>query len=109
MKRKIYLGGVMGQQFGTEFDICAESVADAFRCLEANFPTLKEFLIQSHEDGVGFAIEVAGDQLEDPSELLMPMNKGDIMISPVPAGSKSGGAKILAAIVIAALIVTNPV
>jgi predicted phage tail protein len=36
------------------------------------------------------------------------MNKGDIMISPVPAGSKSGGAKILAAIVIAALIVTNP-
>lgn len=105
MERKVYLEGVIAKKFGSEFTIYAESVADVWRCLNCNFPELREYLIECHEKNIGFLCKVGDKGLEDEEEMLLKMEKGDIFISPQPAGSKSGLGKILAAIAIVALVV----
>ena len=45
MMRTVYLEGEMGQKFGTGFQIYAETIADALRCLEVNLPDFKKYFI----------------------------------------------------------------
>jgi predicted phage tail protein len=100
MERKVYLEGAIAKKFGSEFTIYAESVADVWRCLNCNFPELRQYLIECHEKNIGFLCKVGDKGLEDEEEMLLKMAEGDIFISPQPAGSKSGLGKILAAIAI---------
>ena len=109
MERKVYLEGSLAEKFGSEFTIYAESVADVWRCLNANFPELHKFLIDCHEKDVGFICKVGEKSLEKDEELLLKMKKGDVFISPQPAGSKSAFGKILAAVLIVAAIYFFPV
>ena len=104
MERKVYLQGSLAEKFGSEFTIYAESVADVWRCLNANFPELHKFLINCHEKDVGFICKVGEKSLEKDEELLLKMGEGDVFISPQPAGSKSAFGKILAAVLIVAAI-----
>ena len=103
MIRNIYLEGEMGEKFGTHFQFNAPTVRDAFKCLEANFPSFRRYIIECHEKSVGFVIDVADNTIDYIEECIMDLNVGDITITPIPAGSKSGVAKILAALAIAAL------
>ena len=103
MIRNIYLEGEMGEKFGTHFQFNAPTVRDAFKCLEANFPSFRRYIIECHEKSVGFVIDVADNTIDYIEECIMDLNVGDITITPIPAGSKSGAAKILAALAIAAL------
>lgn len=105
--RKIYLEGQLGQKFGTSHLFCGETTADAIRLIGANYPEFRKYLIECHEKDIGFHIEVNNQEI-DAVECLLPLSKGDIVITPVVAGSKSGGAKILAAVAIAAFIFFNP-
>jgi len=108
MKRKVYLEGVLGSKFGSGHTVFANTPADAMRCLDANFgDPFRKYLIKAHEEGAGFIVEVAGTSLSV-EELLMPVSKGDFIITPVPAGSKSGGAKILAAVALIGLAMYLP-
>ena len=106
MNRRVYLDGDIAQKFGSEFTIYAESVADVWRCLNCNFPELREYLIECHEKDVGFLCKVADSEIQEEKDLLLKMGPGDIFISPQPAGSKSGFGKILAAIAIVAIMLT---
>lgn len=108
MNRKVYLEGELGNKFGKEFTMNAKSFSDVFRCLECNYPEIRQYLIECDEKNVGFVCEVAGTSLESEKELLLQYSSGDMIITPLPAGSKSGGAKILAALAIAALFIINP-
>lgn len=98
--RKVYLEGEMGEKFGKEFSIAAESFVDVFRCLKCNFPTFMPYLQDCHEKNIGFIMEVQGKPIRDEAELLLLYKEGDMIITPVPAGSKSGFGKIVAAIAI---------
>ena len=98
MMRNIYLEGEMGEKFGTHFQFNAPTVQDAIKCLDANFSGLKKYFIDCHENDIGFEIDVASNKLDYEIEMLMVLQEGDITITPIPAGSKSAGAKILAAI-----------
>lgn len=100
MMRKVYLEGEIGEKFGKEFDIVAKSFSDVFRCLNGNFPEMQKYLIECDEKGIGFTCEVAGTPVVDERELLLQYPEGAMVISAVPAGSKSGGMKILAGIII---------
>ena len=104
MERRVYLDGDIAQKFGSEFTIYAESVADVWRCLNCNFPELREYLIECHEKDVGFLCKVGDKALDEEEEMLLKMQKGDIFISPQPAGSKSGLGKILAAMAILVVV-----
>jgi predicted phage tail protein len=98
MMRNVYLEGEMGEKFGTHFQFNAPTVQDAIKCLDANFSGLKKYFIDCHENDIGFEIDVASNKLDYEIEMLMVLQEGDITITPIPAGSKSAGAKILAAI-----------
>jgi predicted phage tail protein len=109
MKRKIYLEGDIADKFGKELNADVSSVKDAMLLINANYPEFKKYLIDSHEAGVGFAIDVAGIHVEEEEDIILPLMEGDITIMSIPAGSKSGGMKILAAIAIITFIFFAPV
>lgn len=108
MMRKVYLEGEMAERFGSEFTIYAERMSDVFRCLECNFPELRQYLIDCHEKDIGFLCQVGHKGLDDEEELLLSLQEGDVYISPQPAGSKSALGKILAAVAIIALVYFAP-
>ena len=100
MKRKVYLEGEMGARFGKEFQMAADSFTDVFRCLKCNFSGFMPYLQECHEKNIGFILEVEGKSIKSEAEALLIYKEGDMIITPVPAGSKSGPAKILAAVAI---------
>lgn len=104
MLRNAYLHGELGDKFVPHFEIDCATPAEVFKCLDANFGGVKEYFLEKAEEGVDYHIEVAGVELEYMEELLMDVKEGDIIITPVPAGSKGIG-KILAAIAIIAVVV----
>ena len=104
MLRKVYLDGEMARKFGPEFTIYANSVGDVFENLACNFPEMRQYLVDCHENNIGFLCQVEDVGLQEEKELLLSMEKGDVYISPQPAGAKSGLGKILAAIAIVALV-----
>lgn len=104
MQRKIYLEGEIGAKFGKEYTMNVSSFSEVLRCLECNFSNFRQYLISCAENNVGFVCEVAGRPLNSEPELLLQYGEGDMVISTVPAGSKSAGQKILAAIAIIAVV-----
>ncbi len=108
MERKIYLEGELGAKFGNEYTMTVNSFSEVFRCLEVNFSNFRKYLISCQENNIGFVCEVSGAPLKSEAELLLEYKEGDMIITPLPMGSKSGGAKILAALAIAALFIINP-
>lgn len=105
MKRKVYLDGELGEKYGKELTLNVNSFAEVFRLLEANYPDIKEYLLDCHEKDIGFICEIAGTPLTTEEELLLLYNEGDMYISPQPMGAKSGIGKILAAIAIAVVTI----
>ena len=108
MERKIYLEGELGAKFGKEYTMNVNSFSEVLRCLECNFSNFREYLNSCAENNIGFVCEVAGKPLKSEAELLLQYREGDMLISPLPMGSKSGGGKILAALAVTALILINP-
>ena len=100
MKRNVYLEGEMGARFGKEFQIAADSFTDVFKCLKCNFSGFMPYLQECHEKNIGFILEVEGKPIKSEAEALLIYKEGDMIITPVPAGSKSGPAKILAAVAV---------
>jgi predicted phage tail protein len=104
MMRNVYLEGEMGEKFGTKFQMSAPKVSDVIKCMDCNHPSFKQYLMDCHNNDIGFEIDVANNKLDYEAEMLMNLQEGDVTITPIPAGSKSGGQKILAAIAIFALM-----
>ena len=99
MMRTVYLEGEMALKFGEKFEIFAKSPTEVFQCLELNFPSFRKYLFDCHEKNINFSCQLAENYMEDPRELFLNYGKGDMIISPVPAGSKGVG-KVIAAIAI---------
>lgn len=107
MQRNIYLEGELGSKFGSKMSYNAPTVADVMKLLDVNNEDFRPYLIQAHEKGIGFYIDVAGERLEYDEEILLPLNEGDITITPVPAGAKGGAGKIIAAILLIVFIIAT--
>tara|TARA_Y100000361_G_C11104736_1_gene314101 strand:+ start:282 stop:1019 length:738 start_codon:yes stop_codon:yes gene_type:complete len=105
MLRNIYFEGELGQKFVPHLEIDCETPAEVFRCMDSNFPEFMPYLMEKHEEDVGFHVEVCGEELEYPEECLMIIGAGDMIITPVPAGSGKGFGKILAAVAIIAITI----
>jgi len=98
--RKVYLEGEIGHKFGKEFDMAADSFSDVFRCLKCNFSNFMPYLQECHEKNIGFLLEVEGKPIRNEAEALLLYKEGDMIITTLPAGSKSGAGKLLAAVAI---------
>ena len=107
MQHSVYLQGELGERFGNKFIVNTCNYAEVFKCINANRPDFLPYVRNCHEEDINFIVETE-DGTIDHTDALTPLAKGDITISLVPAGSKSGIGKILAAIAIIAFLVFNP-
>lgn len=99
MMRNVYLQGELGEKFGEKFTMEASSIADVMKCLEANRPEFKQFLIECIDKNVDINISACNKDISK-DDLFLPLEKGDITLYMVPSGSKKA-LKIVLAIVIA--------
>mgnify|MGYP006137719339 FL=1 len=99
MQHSVYLQGELGEKFGNKFIVNTNNYGDIFKCINANRPDFIPYVRKCHEEDISFIIETE-DGYIDQTDLITPITKGDVTISLAPAGSKSGIAKILAAIVL---------
>lgn len=107
MMHNVYLQGELGEKFGHKFVVEAETYQDVVRCINANRPEFKQYLVDCHHSDIGFIFDTAGKGVEEETELLEKLKEGDITIAVAPMGSKSGFAKILVAIAIL-FVLFNP-
>lgn len=110
--RKLYLKGSLGEKFGEVHNLGAsvKSARDAIRLISANRPGFQEHLHQIVNDGVDFICEI-GDESISEQELMLPLEKGDIVLTPVPAGAggKIGDVlKIIVGVVLIAVAFVKP-
>ena len=107
MRRKVILEGELGEKFGRTMTISADTHQDILKCIDANRPGFRPYLLQCMDSGTGFVVDVAGENIEKEEDLLIPLKEGDVTITAVPAGSKSCLGKIIAAIALTTLILAS--
>ena len=88
MKRKVYLEGELGEKYGKVREIYAPTIADIFKCLAANFPDFGKHLIELDKKGMDLKCLVNNEEVDEATDLLL-NKKGDVVVSIIPAGSKS--------------------
>jgi len=105
--QSVYLvGGI--EKFGPHWEAECSNIRDIFRLIDCQTPGFRKYLVDAAEAGVGFEIQRGEEFLEEPEEMLLSLNNEDIIITEVPAGSKSAGSKILAAIAIITVAIMLP-
>ena len=108
MLRKLYLGGDMGEKFGKVAEVKAATVREIIQYLDANYNGVKEYLLDKDKKKIAFTIKIADQYIDDERELLLPLDKGDIIITPVPVGAKGAFKAILGAILVVVGFVLLP-
>lgn len=103
MVRNVYLQGELAERFGQKFSMEASTGAEVLRCIHANRPEFKPFLVQCVDKGVDLNVKYQEKDLDEEG-MLSTLKEGDVTISIVPAGSKSGIQKILAAVALTFII-----
>tara|TARA_B100001250_G_scaffold376791_1_gene365326 strand:- start:7212 stop:7877 length:666 start_codon:yes stop_codon:yes gene_type:complete len=100
MLRKVYLEGELGEKYGKVAEVKAESVREVMQYLQANHDTINKYFIDSTEQrNIGFTVKIADTYVDDDRELLLPFDKGDIIITPTPMGAK-GAVKVIVGVVL---------
>lgn len=107
MRRNIHLMGDLGARFGSVHSMQVNTIQEALKCLDCNFGNdFRQYLIECETNNIGFTFE-DGEYLVGEEDLLFPIAKSDLFITPVVSGSKSAGAKIFTAIAIAAVLMST--
>ena len=97
MNRKVYLAGEMEEKFGSEFSMSANSYADIIKLMECNRPGFRQYLLDCHNAGIVFTVNFAGKDIDE-EELYIPIKEGDVIITPIPAGSMNDFMKVVVGI-----------
>lgn len=96
----VYLNGGI-EKFGKKWEVQCRTLPDIFKLIGCQTPGFREYILEAAEKGIDFQIK-RGEEFIDEETFLLSLGKDDIIITELPAGSKGGGGKILAAIAIAA-------
>ena len=99
----IRLLGEAGRRFGRRFQLAVKTPAEALRALCVQLPELRQYLLESGENGINWRVVTEDPNGLDEDQLLWPLSKR-MVLAPMPAGKGAVG-KILAgvAIVVAAV------
>ena len=93
MKRNIYLKGELGKLFGEKWTLVANNIKEAMNGIDSQTEkSLKKYMIESQEKEVLFTVQKGKDFLNY-ENLQLSLGENDIIITPVPAGSKRGRKK----------------
>ena len=100
MTRTIYLNGKMGELFGKVWKLNAATVAECMQGIDCQREgRLKQYLMDCHDQGIKFTVQ-KGEECLDYDNLQMELGKDDLILTPVPAGSKNKLGKLIAAFVL---------
>lgn len=102
----ILLHGELAEKFGPKWILDVKSPAEAIRAIEANQPGLIQYLAESGDRGIDFAVQVNSREI---TEELLTARRGCsvIEISPVVRGSKSKWAGVIIGVVLIAVAVVT--
>jgi predicted phage tail protein len=93
--QRVRLLGELGERFGAEHEFYnLRSPAEAIKLLCINDSAFTEYLVTSHEHGIGYQVIQAESELDYP-DLQLPFGERDLTIVPVVMGSGGAVTKIL--------------
>ena len=103
MLRNVYLEGELGERYGKHRKINADNFIEIVDCLSSNFDDFRSYLTECYDKNIYFAWKINDKTVENAEELYLPLEEGDIVVTPVPAGEgKLGDAlKVVAGVLIA--------
>ena len=91
MKQTVRLLGDLGERYGSEHTYHdLRSPAEAIKLLCINKPEFQKELLEAHTHGIGYTL-VQADEYLTYDDLHLPLGKNDLVLTPVVAGSFSGG------------------
>jgi len=97
----IRLLGEAGRRFGRQFKLAVKTPAEAVRALCVQIPGLRQYLLDSEENGIGWRAVTDHAAGLDEEGLLWPLSKR-FVLAPIPAG-KGGVGKIIAGVALVAV------
>lgn len=101
----IRLLGEAGRRFGRQFKLAVRTPAEAVRALCVQIPGLREYFLQSNENGISWrAITEHPDGLDE-EQFLWPLSKR-FVLAPIPTGKGAVGKIITGVALVAFSIVT---
>ena len=96
----VILEGELGNRFGRRWNTNCDKLIDIFKLIECQREGFRQYMMECSDAGIQFDIKRGEDYLEDESELLLKLNNDDVVVTPIPAGSKGAAGKLIAAIII---------
>tara|TARA_B100000424_G_scaffold85806_3_gene64134 strand:+ start:6089 stop:6775 length:687 start_codon:yes stop_codon:yes gene_type:complete len=99
----VHLKGELGERFGEKWSMNVNKVQDIFRLIECQRQGFRSYMQNCIENDINFTIQ-RGEEFIDETELLLSLGEEDIIVTPIPAGSKGKVGKFILA---AALIVSG--
>ena len=96
----VVLEGELGNRFGRRWNTNCNTLLDIFKLIECQREGFRQYMMECNDAGIQFDIKRGDAYLEDESELLLKLNNDDVVVTPIPAGSKGAAGKLIAAIII---------
>ena len=101
----IRLLGEAGRRFGRQFKLAVKTPAEAVRALCVQIPGLREYFLESSENGIVWRAVTDHSEGLEGEQLLWPMSKR-FVLAPIPAGKGGVGKIVLGVALVAFAIVT---
>ena len=96
----VHLKGELGERFGEKWSMNVNKVQDIFRLIECQRQGFRPYIQECIENEIDFTVQ-RGEEFIDETELFLSLGKEDIIVTPIPAGSKGKAGKfIMAALLI---------
>ena len=92
----VHLKGELGERFGEKWSMNVNKVQDIFRLIECQRQGFRSYMQNCIENDINFTIQ-RGEDFIDETELLLSLGKEDIIVTPIPVGSKGKAGKIIGA------------
>jgi len=98
----IRLLGEAGRRFGRRFQLAVKTPAEAVRALCVQMPELRQYLLESGENGINWRVVTDHAVGLEEEQLMWPMSKR-MVLAPIPAGRGGGVGKIIAGVALVAV------
>ena len=92
----VYLKGELGERFGEKWSMNVSNTKDIFKLIDCQREGFSAYMIDCIEHGIDFSIQ-RGKDFIDERELMLSLGKEDIIVTPVPQGSKGNVGKLIGA------------
>jgi predicted phage tail protein len=102
----IRLLGEAGRRFGRHFQLAVKTPAEALRALCVQLPELRQYMLESGENGINWRVVTEDPMGLDEDQMLWPLSKR-MVLAPMPAGRGAAG-RIIAGVALVAVAILFP-